>query len=302
MTILVTRAGRLSSVTSERLVMAFGLGASAIATLATVGCTRSTQAGKNPPTSIFEAIAPPTPAEAAAWATDEYDADKRYRGTLLLANAPFGGEPVYVEMYTKAAEDTDPVVRGAAIRGLALHGSPSHVPIILAQIEDEDRLLRWECVRALQRLHNPAAIPALIKRTNEREEADSMVRAAAADALGQYADSRVLDGLIAALGDRDLSVNDAALRSLRTLTGQDLGDDLRAWYAWTKSTRTPFAAKRPYIYPVFQREKNFVEIILPIFTPPNEIASTPAGIDVAPVGSVTPAAAESSQPGEPSSR
>ncbi|RMD65089.1 MAG: hypothetical protein D6824_03150, partial [Planctomycetota bacterium] len=32
--------------------------------------------------------APPSPAEAAQWAIDPYDADKRQRGVLLLANAP----------------------------------------------------------------------------------------------------------------------------------------------------------------------------------------------------------------------
>lgn len=262
--------------------------------------------GKNQPVSIFEMFTPTTPAMAAAWAADEYDADKRYRGTLLLANAPFGGERVYVEMYTKASADEDPAVRSAAIRGLALHGSPEHVPLILKQFDDPDRLLRWECARALQRLHEPSAIPALLKHLASKSEEELVVRAASAEALGQYAEPRVLDGLTAALGDRDLAVNEAALRSLRTLTGQDFGDDLRAWVAWKKRTPELFAAQRPYVYPVFYRDKTWLETIIPLWVPPNEIAASPAGLnavsvateptpDPAPPG--TPETPESTQDG-----
>ncbi|MDX2113998.1 MAG: HEAT repeat domain-containing protein [Planctomycetota bacterium] len=265
-----------------------------------LGC-RGVRAGRGnsnqAPTSIFGIFQPPTPAQAAAWAADEYDADKRYRGTLLLANAPFGGEGVYVEMYTKAAKDEDPAVRAAAIRGLALHGSPEHVPLILDQIEDPDRLLRWESARALQRLHNPAAVPALIRRLTPDNEEDPLVRAAAADALGQYPEVRVVDGLITALGDRDLAVNNAALRSLRTLTGQDLSDNVRAWVAWKKDRQDLFAARRPYIYPVFYRDKNWVEVILPVFSPPNEIAASPVGMDVSLGPGATPNS-DSSQPAD----
>ncbi len=247
-------------------------------------CKGIAHEGTNQPTSIFEVFTPTTPAMAAAWAADEYDADKRYRGTLLLANAPFGGERVYVEMYTHASADEDPVVRAAAIRGLALHGSPEHVPLILKQFDDPDRMLRWECARALQRLHDPAAIPAMLKHMVEKSEDESLVRSACADGLGQYAEPRVIDGLTAALGDRDLSVNDAALRSLRTLTGQDFGDNLREWVAWKKRTVDLFAARRTYIYPVFQREKTWLETFVPLWVPPNEIAASPAGMDAPSVG------------------
>lgn len=262
-------------------------------------CKGIAHEGTNQPTSIFEVFTPTTPAMAAAWAADEYDADKRYRGTLLLANAPFGGERVYVEMYTKASADEDPVVRAAAIRGLALHGSPEHVPLILKQFDDTDRMLRWECARALQRLHDPEAIPALLKHVAEKTEEESLVRAACADAMGQYAEPRVIDGLTAALGDRDLSVNDAALRSLRTLTGQDFGDNLREWVAWKKQTTDLFAARRAYVYPVFHREKTWLETFVPLWVPPNEIAASPAGMDAARVrvGPNAADAAESPQDG-----
>lgn len=249
---------------------------------ALVGCESRQQAAKRgtqQPDSLMTLIAQPTPAEAVAWSIDPYDADKRYRGTLLLANAPFGGEPIYVEMYQRALSDADSSVRAAAVRGLALHGNPEHVTSILPMLTDPDRLLRWEAARALQRLHNPAAIPPLLQRLFERSEPEAQVRASVASALGQYADARVLEALFAALGDRDLTVNRAAQESLRTLTGQDFGINMRAWVSWRKVAADPFAGRTAYVYPVFYRDKNWVETILPFWTPPNEISASPVGLE-----------------------
>src|SRR5215470_12978135 len=50
--------------------------------------------------SVFDLLpAAPTPAQAAEWMFDPYDPDKRFRGTVLLANAPFGGTRQYVDGY-----------------------------------------------------------------------------------------------------------------------------------------------------------------------------------------------------------
>lgn len=229
--------------------------------------------------SIFENFAPPTPQQAAAWAVDPYSADKRFRGMLLIANAPWGGERVYVDMYVAALKDTDPSVRAVAVRALALHGDPEHVPLILDQLKDPDRLLRWEGVRALQRLHNPIAITPLIDRLTIKNEFEPDVRAGAAIALGQYAEGKVVDALISALDDRDLAVNDAARASLKILTGQDLGYDVREWVAWTKSNSTNlFASRGTYEYPVFYRDRTWYEYFWPFGQIPNEVASAPIGM------------------------
>jgi len=234
--------------------------------------------------SVLTIFAPPTPAEAAAWAVDPYDADKRYRGTLLLANAPWGGEDVYLRLYEVALEDEDANVKSAAIRGLALHGGPEHAPMIAPFLRAPERLLRWEAARGLQRLHNPAVVPDLL-RALERPNLDGSsgelepsVRSAAATALGQCAETRVLDGLIGALNDRDLTVNKAAEESLKTLTGQDFGFDAGAWVAWKRRTDDHFAGQLPFEYPVFRRGRRGLEWVLPFLQPPNEVADSPAGM------------------------
>lgn len=236
--------------------------------------------------SLFEVWAPPTPLEAAQMAVNPWDADDRARGTMLLANAYFGGEDPYHQLYLQRAADEDPNARSAGVRGLALHGQPEDVPILVERLGDANVRVRLEAARALQRIHNPAAVDALIVSTRlpvpgspERSgEVEPAIRAEAAHALGQYAEPRVILPLIAALDDRFLAVNRAARRSLRTLTGQDFGLDRKAWLEWYTDADDPFSGRTAYIYPVFDRDKFFWEYIPFVPPPPNETASTPVGL------------------------
>lgn len=238
--------------------------------------------------SIFEVFSPPTPQDAVRWAADPYDADLRYRGTLLLANAPWGGERPYVEMYELAAKDGDPGVRAVALRALANHGSPEHAAIAINALSDPNDLVRWEAARALQRFYAPEAVTPLIERTNPDREASDAVRASSAWALGQYAETRVVQTLIAALSERELAVNQAALASLKTLTGQDHGYDAKAWLAWTRDAGTSmFNSRAEYSYRIFERDRFWYEWIPFIPPPPNETAGLPIG---APAANATPPA------------
>lgn len=236
--------------------------------------------------SLLQVAQPITPEQAATMAIDPYDTDNRYRGTMLLANSWFGGEAIYVELYADHLDDEDANVRVAAVRAIGIHGSPDHVPRVVALLSDPDDRVRLEAARTLQRLHNPVAIGPLIEHTREPEpsrgvfdgETDARVRAESAHALGQYADLRVLQPLIAALDDRNLAVNIAALHSLRTLTGEDYGFDRRAWLRWFDRTSSPFAGRTAYTYPAFRRKRTLVEFLPFVPPPPNEPESTPVGM------------------------
>lgn len=244
--------------------------------------------------SLLEVWAPPTPLEAAEMAVDPWDADSRARGTMLLANAYFGGEDVYRQLYLERAADEDPNARAAGVRGLALHGLPEDVPLLVERLKDENVRVRLEAARALQRIHNPAAIDELIVHARlpvleipptptsagapgRPGESEPVIRAEAAHALGQYADPRVVLPLISALDDRFLAVNRAARHSLRVLTGQDFGLDRKAWLQWYTGADDAFAGRTAYVYPVYSRDKFFWEYLPFVPPPPNETASTPAG-------------------------
>ncbi len=230
--------------------------------------------------SLLQVLVPQTtPTQAANMATDEYSAENRYRGTTLLSNAEFGGEGVYLELYLDGMSDEDSGVRSASVRALGRHGDPEHVDLIVNALNDEVEGVRIEAARALQRVHSARAIKPLIEAINEDEEPNVDVRAAAADALGQYRESEVVQALVASLRDSRLVVNNRVQHSLLILTGQNFGIDRRAWIDWYNSTDDLFAAAQPYTYPVFNRKKKIVEYLPFVPQPPNEITSTPVGMD-----------------------
>jgi len=224
-------------------------------TLLHAGCTTLSE----DITDALRTIAPPTPGEAARWLTEE-DPDRRRQGTLLLANAPFGGEPQYVELYRRFAEfDENPLVRAAAVRAIARNGEPSDARMLAERLKDESTHVRWEAARGLQRLHDPAVIPNLIEIMRDDVQ-PAEIRMAAADALGQYPDHRVFNALVIALNARELSVNLAASSSLRVMTGEDHGLDPRRWLSWYNTVDgNQFAGGTDYFYPVFHRETGFFE-------------------------------------------
>ncbi|MCA9277673.1 MAG: HEAT repeat domain-containing protein [Phycisphaeraceae bacterium] len=230
---------------------------------------------------VNEIFSPTTPLQAAQMATNPYDSNERYRGVLLLANAVFAGEDVYLRLFEASLQDEDEGVRAAGARGLANHGNPSHAIALAALLNDTSDLVRLEVTRGLQRLHNPEVVPALLRVVSPEHEESAAVRAEAADALGQYDRLDVVDTLITALDDQDLSVNRNALRSLHTLTGQsDLGLNRSEWSRWRLTNETPsvvFAGRTDYIYPVYSRSLYYYEY-LPLVPPaPIETPSTPAG-------------------------
>lgn len=219
----------------------------------------------------------PSPGQAADMAIDKYDADQRYRGTLLLSTQSYAGESVYQQLFLDNAKDEDAGVRAAATRALGNHGRPEHVPLILERLADEDPTVRQEAARALQRLHNPIAVDPLMRALQGENETDAEVRAEAAIALAQYPDLKVLQRLIATLDDPQLSVNRNAQVALRTLTGQDFGLDRRAWAQWVQDAKSPFAARAPFAYPVFSRTRYWYEYLPFVPRPPNEPQASPAG-------------------------
>ncbi len=249
------------------------------------GCELNLRPGAS---NLSEALQPvgSTPLEQSLMATNQYDANERYLGTLGLANQNFAGEPVYIALFEANIKDADPMVRAAAVRGLANHGEPRHVPLIVECLAEPNPLVRAEAARGLQRLHNPGAIEPLLVASREpdptapeiRAEIEATIRAEAATALGQYAEDKVLRALIAALDDTDLAVNRAAQASLKTLTGQDFGIDRVAWQNWVSGASDPFAARQLFVYPAYSREQRLYEYIPFVPRPPNEKSAPPTGL------------------------
>ena len=201
-----------------------------------------------------QSFTPPSPAQAARWAADPNDRENARRGTILLANAPFGGTEVYVKMYRLYAEDAgDPLVRAAALQALARHGDAADAVLVAKSLVSPFRQVRLAAAKALQRLHDPAVADLLWPRLVNAEE-DSDVRTEVAIALGQYPTPAVFNALVAALSQRELAVNTAALDSLRMITGKDFGIDEDMWLEHMVTARPPLLETPLYLYPTFVRD------------------------------------------------
>ncbi len=209
----------------------------------------------------------PTPGQAARWALDQHDPDRRREGLVLLSTSTFGGAEVYLELYRDYVEhDPNPLVKSAAIAALARHGTPKDA-ILLASWTKRDKVesvtIRWAAVKGLQRLHNPDVVSDLRDVAIDVQE-QSEVRSAACVAMAQYSEDRVIQALIISLDAVELSVNVDAAESLFMLTGQSLGLDHTAWQNWYVAAQKegdPFAGMGTYHYPTYARDAVWWEYI-----------------------------------------
>lgn len=279
------RPARRNGVLSARPLGVFVALGSVLVPLTLGGCLRNDEmagARFTGDESLFDLVQfgdTESPQELINAAMNQFNADDRARGITRIATREFGADPVFVELYRLGVADGDAAVRAAAARALGLHGSAEDAQRVGPLLTDEDQLVRWQAAIALQRLHDPLLVEALIDRMRLANEPDVQVRAAAATALGQYEQRRVLDALVAALDDPDLAVNDAARESLRTLTGQrELGYLPREWVVWLRAAEEPFADREEFVYPAFNREVRWWEHLNPFYEVPNEMAARPAGM------------------------
>lgn len=203
-----------------------------------------------------------SPQEAATDAANVADSEAQRRGTVLLANAVWGGSPVYVKLYRLYVEEnTDPLVRAAAVDALGRHGEPSDAVLVAKQLPHPSKQVRLSAAKALQRLHNVQVAEEIWRRLLDETE-ESEVRVELAVALAQYATDDSFQALCTALDQRELAVNLAASDSLRLLTGEDFGIDRPLWLSWYKAQKSPFRQELVYLYPTYQRPFDFFDVVV----------------------------------------
>ncbi|MCH2161459.1 MAG: HEAT repeat domain-containing protein [Phycisphaerales bacterium] len=230
-------------------------------------------------TDFVDSLQPPSPFEAAVWANDFNDPGKQRQGVVLISNAPFGGAEPYLRLYrVLVEEDSDPLVRAAAIRALGRWGEPDDARIIAEQLDNEYDQVRLESAKALQRIHEPSVADDLWRRLVDEEEREE-IRIEIAIAIGQYPGDATFQALLVALDNRSLALNLAAVDSLRILTSENWGLDARRWLAWYDSTSRPFKGQETFLYPTFERRVSFLERLV-FWAPVNfEKPSVPRGME-----------------------
>jgi hypothetical protein len=184
--------------------------------------------------------------QAVQWAVSE-NPDERRLGIAILNHKGFDGLP-RTEQYvrTLAVGETNPLVRGAAVRAQVHGGGDAEaVETLIRATGDADPYVRAEACTVLGELTDPSAIEPLTKVLTE--DAVSDCRAAAARALAACKDRKAALALAGHVADEDFLVAYSCREGLIACTGRDLGYDPAAWRQWLEAAGDPFAeaGRRP---------------------------------------------------------
>lgn len=227
-----------------------------------------------------EVLSPPSPQDAAQWAVDTTDAENMRRGVVLLGTSSFGGVDAYVKLYRFYVKDMkDPLVQAAAISALSRFGQPEDAVLIAERLSSTSPQVRLAAAVGLQRMHNVAVAEPMWRKMQDEAEAQE-TRVELAIGLGQYPQDDSFQGLVTALDHSELTVNLAALDSLRIMTGNDLGIDRMRWLGWYSTTPVDkrFVTQNVYLYPTYQRHLGFWDYLVFWDIPKWETPGLPTGI------------------------
>jgi len=168
-------------------------------------------------------------------------ADQRREGLQKLAADPAARKTAsVVKLFCLVAQtDEDPMVRSAAVRGLAeMEGDGVVAALTAVATRDKSPFVRADAAKSLGRHPGPETIAALAQvRTNDSNED---VRVAAAEALRQFKEKAAAEALVAALADSSLAVSLKAWESLRYMTGQDFARSPEPWDDFFAKIDDPF--------------------------------------------------------------
>lgn len=129
--------------------------------------------------------------------------------------------------------EPDPIVRKTIQEAIAECKAPLAQAVLVAGLNDEDNQVRLTCCRLLGRRGDPTTIAALSNVVARDGDAD--VRMAATDALGNIPGAGSVQGIAAALRDRDPAMQYAGVEAMKRSSGQDFGNDVQAWRQYADS-------------------------------------------------------------------
>ncbi|MCX5654748.1 MAG: HEAT repeat domain-containing protein [Planctomycetota bacterium] len=214
----------------NRLVMA-----AVSAVLLAAGC--GGQGGKDWKERLFP---PPVATQLVRIESDK--ADER-REALQAVAADYNARrlPSVIKVFCLVARnDKDPLVRSAAVRGLAvMEGEEVVTSLGAVATRDDSPYVRTDAARSLGQQKDAGAAAPLMEVLRADRMAD--VRVAAAEALRNFKDKAAAKALVTALDDSSLAVSRKAWESLRYMTGQNMPRKGEAWQDFFVNAGDPFA-------------------------------------------------------------
>jgi HEAT repeat protein len=167
-----------------------------------------------------------------------------------LNDAPEEAELVSAELAQRIQTETDPAVRIEIVKALGDSRSASAADVLRAGLgyprPDPDAEVRLAICASWGRVGGDEARAMLASAL--ANDTDGDVRVQAAQSLGEFNHSGNMQALAAALEDSNIAVQHAAMQSMKSVTGQDFGEDAKAWQEYAQSgaatQRSPSLAAR----------------------------------------------------------
>ena len=148
------------------------------------------------------------------------------------------------QLATQIQTEPDPLVRRAIQASIGKMSTSLASDVLIAGLQDEDLDVRLTCCESLGEHPDPRVISALQIALETDKELD--VKLAAVDALGKIHSPQSVAALAKAVNDRDPALQYAGVQALKSVSGQDLGNDVTAWRQYAASEQPAISvAQRP---------------------------------------------------------
>jgi HEAT repeat protein len=150
-------------------------------------------------------------------------------------------EAFAADMAKRMQQETNCTVRMAIVASLADIKAPSANAVLYAGLKDPEPDVRVACCEAWSKRPGPEATRLLAETLSG--DTDHDVRMAAVKGLSAAGDKEAVKALAIALEDPDPAMQYCAVDSMRSVTGQDLGNDVKAWRELAKRDDPPLHSK-----------------------------------------------------------
>ena len=136
-------------------------------------------------------------------------------------------EKIARQLIETLASDPSPLYRAQVVRTLAALATPTAAEGLRLALQDKDSQVRIEACKAWTRRGGEEAVSTLAQVL--KTDSDLDVRLAATHQLAEFRDPAAVSALGVALDDTDPAMQYRAMRSLKTITGKDFGNNVPAW-------------------------------------------------------------------------
>jgi len=149
-------------------------------------------------------------------------------------------DPAGIPTLFRGLKDPDMDAVRASVEGLQLMHSDKITESLIEGLSDTHEQIRLNSVVALTGFHESESFQALLKAAEK--DSSRKVRAAAIFALFGTGGAIAFDPVLGLLKENqaDAEIRDAAIRALRSFTGQDFGADVPKWNRWWQQNHSQF--------------------------------------------------------------